>query len=128
METKRYQPNLEVRLESLKDQFIAALRATKLVVNHEINGLTLTYEKRRGLENQEGCRVIQTGLMIMLKRDFNGYANIHFEPTDTISRSYRATLEVLAETEQAEQQLAYNALTRISEFINFYNQNHSKRR
>jgi len=111
--------SLEVKLESLKDQFITALKSTKLIVNPEINGLTLTYEKRRGALTYSDCRSIQLGLKVMLKKLYNGNADIFFEEAGE-SRRYKATLEVLAETNQGETQLAYDALTKISQFIEAY--------
>ncbi|MFA5258731.1 MAG: hypothetical protein WC979_05620 [Candidatus Pacearchaeota archaeon] len=117
MKTK--DPNLEVKLESLKDQFIAALKSTKLIVNPEINGLTLTYEKRRGALTCSDCKSIQLGLKVMLKKLYNGNADIFFEEANE-SRGYKATLEVLAETNQGETQLAYDALTKINQFIEAY--------
>jgi hypothetical protein len=121
METKKHQSNLEIRLESLKDQFISALKATRLVVNPQINGLTLTYERRRGLETKEGCKIIQPGLMIMIQNAYKGYVNISFETVDETERIYKATLELLTEKKQTEQELAYDVLTKINQFINKYN-------
>lgn len=117
MKTKDY--SLEVKLEGLKDQFTAALKSTKLIVNPEINGLTLTYEKRRRTLTCSDCRSIQLGLKVMLKKLYNGNADIFFEEAGESGR-YKATLEVLAETNQGETQLAYDALTKISQFIEAY--------
>jgi hypothetical protein len=107
-------------IQSLKDEFIANLRDSKLVFSPEINGLTLTYEQRRGLETLEGCKLIQKGLMIVLQNAFKGYVNLHFEEVDKSSRKYRATLQVLGETGEEEKQLAYDALTKINNFIHGY--------
>jgi len=127
METKKHQPNLELQLESLKDQFISALKATKLIVNPQIEDLTLTYERRRGLEHKEGCKIIQPGLMIMIQNAYKGYVNIRFETINEQERTYRATLEILTETKQTEQEIAYDVLTKINQFIIKYN-NHFKKR
>lgn len=128
MKSKQSQSDLEVKLESLKDQFIEALKSTRLVVNPKITGLTLAYEKRRGLNTQEGCKVIGTGLAIMLKRAYKGYVNLRFETINEESKIYRATLEILAETEEKEKELSYEALTKLNEFINCYNKSPLKRK
>lgn len=122
MEIKKSKPSLDLKLESLKDQFIKNLKETKLVVDPEINDLTLTYEQRRGLKTQEDCKIIQLGLKVMLKRQYNEGIDLYFETLDKQARKYQITLEILAETKEQEQQLAYDALTKISEFIESYKQ------
>jgi len=119
MQTKS-SSSLEVKLESLKDQLLLELRETKLLVNPKINDLTLTYEQRRGLETKGYCKIIQTGLKIMLNRAYNGEVDLHFETVEEQSREYKVTLEVLAETKQAEQQRVYESLTKIIQFIKSY--------
>jgi len=126
METKS-QSNLEVKLQSLKDQFLETLKATKLIVNPQIKGLTLTYEVRRGLQNKEGCKVIQPGLKILIRKAYEGNVEVHFETLDEQSKTYRARLEVLAETTQEEAQLTYEALMKMTQFINGYNQIHKNK-
>ena len=120
METKKSKPSLDLKLQSLKDQFIENLRATKLVVDPEINSLTLNYEQRKGTLTNIECGRIKLGLKVMLRRSYNGHVDIQFETLDEQTRSYRATLEVLAETKEQEQQLAYDALTKIGQFIEAY--------
>ena len=88
----------------------------------------MTYEVRRGTENKEGCKLIKPGLKILLRRFYEGNVDLHFETLDEKQRTYRATLEVLAETKQAEDQLIYESLVKITNFINGYNQLHSKKR
>jgi hypothetical protein len=116
------QSDLEVKLLSLKDQVLAGLNAAKLILNPQLNGLTLTYEKRKGLDTQEGCKIIQLGLKARLNRLYSGNVEIHFETINEQSRIYQVTLEVATEanTIQAEQQLAYEALTEINKFIQSY--------
>lgn len=118
---KNNQSNLEVKLESLKDQFLAALRSTKLVVNPRIEGFTLFYEKRRGNRNNEQCRLIQTGLKIRLKTKYSGYVDFRIEKQEP-SESYKATLEVLSEKTE-EINLAYQAIEEVTKFINVYLEN-----
>ncbi|VVB78384.1 Uncharacterised protein [uncultured archaeon] len=119
METKKSSTNLEVKLESLKYELTNSLKATRLITDPAINGLTLTY-KRRGQENKDQCRIIQKGLKIMLQNAYRGYVDLSFETVDEMQRIYRVKLEVLAEKKE-EQETTYNALTKINEFINFYN-------
>ena len=121
METKiPSQPSLEDKLTVLKDQLIANINTTKLVVRPRLEGLKLYYEKRRGTENQKSCKEIKLGLTIIIKRKYHGNAEIKFEEIN--NDQYSASLEVLAETKEAEQQLAYDALSEINRFFVLYNE------
>lgn len=126
METKP-KINKNLKSESLKDQFIESLKSTKLVLDPEINNMTMTYEQRKGRINNLECGRIKGGLKIMLERNYKGNVGLHFETLDEQTRKYKATLDVLAETKEQEQELAYDALTKISQFIEAYKGILSKR-
>ena len=127
MEAKRSEQNLEAKLQNLKNSFLLNLEGTKLVLEPEVSGLSLTYVQRKGPQVQEQCRMIKLGLKAMLNRFYQDNADILFDTLDNERRVYRATLIVVANSKSEEPQLAYDVFTKINEFIRFYNQNQSKR-
>ncbi len=127
MEAKKSEQDLETKLQNLKNSFLLNLEGTKLVLEPEVNGLSLTYVQRRGSQIQEQCRIIKLGLKAMLNRYYQENADILFDTLDNEKRVYRATLIVAANSRQEEHQLAYDVFTKINEFIRSYNQNHSKK-
>lgn len=120
--------NIETKLESQKDQFLATLKATKLAYNLSINSNSVTYEPAKGKRAIEECSKVTAGLRIMLDRIYHGNVEIHFSHVENETNYYRATLYVLADSEQAEAELTHDALLKITQFLHLYTEMRKRQR